>query len=229
MSESRNDILDGIRQASGRKALNGSQRAPLEKRLDSHPRNLIPARSNGTPAEQVELFVSMAEYAATTVARVPSEADVPAAAQDFLRTHNLPAKLTISPDSALDGIDWGTGSVLQIDRGLPDANETLSGVTGALAGIAETGTLMLTSGDDRPTTLNFLPDNHLVVLRASQVVGPYEDAWDRLRAVTGNDLVPRTVNLITGPSRTGDIEQRIQLGAHGPRRLHIILIEDGEA
>jgi L-lactate dehydrogenase complex protein LldG len=38
--------------------------------------------------------------------------------------------------------------------------------------------------------------------------------------------LPRTVNLITGPSRTGDIEQRIQLGAHGPRRLHIVLVED---
>jgi L-lactate dehydrogenase complex protein LldG len=96
-------------------------------------------------------------------------------------------------------------------------------VTAAFAAIAETGTLMALSGPDSPTTLNFLPDNHVVILRASQVMGAYEDGWDKLRR-TG--ALPRVVNFITGPSRTGDIEQKILLGAHGPRRLHIILIED---
>ena len=57
-------------------------------------------------------------------------------------------------------------------------------------------------------------------------LGPYEDAWDRLRAAEGEGRLPRTVNFITGPSRTGDIEQTIQMGAHGPRRLHVILVED---
>ena len=79
------------------------------------------------------------------------------------------------------------------------------------------------SGPEHPTTLNFLPDTHVVVLLASQIVGSYEDAWDRLRDV---DSMPRTVNFITGPSRTGDIEQTIFLGAHGPRRMHIVLVED---
>jgi L-lactate dehydrogenase complex protein LldG len=57
------------------------------------------------------------------------------------------------------------------------------------------------------------------------VTGSYEDAWDRLRRHVGDGVMPRTVNLITGPSRTGDIEQTIELGAHGPRRLHIILLD----
>ena len=86
---------------------------------------------------------------------------------------------------------------------------------------------MLLSGSGGPTTLNFLPDNHIVVLRASRVVGAYEDAWTRLREAYGPGVLPRTVNLVTGPSRTADIEQTIQLGAHGPRRLHILVIEDG--
>ena len=102
-------------------------------------------------------------------------------------------------------------------------------VTPAFAGIAETGTLMLTSGKDRPATLNFLPETHIVVLKASQVVGAYEDAWDLLRQAEGEGVMPRSVNLITGPSRTGDIEQKIQLGAHGPRRLHIVVVEGGGA
>ncbi len=86
---------------------------------------------------------------------------------------------------------------------------------------------MLVSGPQSPTTLNFLPETHIAVLRASRMVGPYEDAWERVRALYGRGGLPRTVNFITGPSRSADIEQTIQLGAHGPRRLHIVLIEDG--
>jgi L-lactate dehydrogenase complex protein LldG len=94
----------------------------------------------------------------------------------------------------------------------------------ALAGVAETGTLIMTSGPDNPTTLNFLPENHIVLLLADDVAGNYEDVWDKLREKYGSNL-PRTVNMITGPSRTGDIEQTIELGAHGPRRLHILLVD----
>jgi L-lactate dehydrogenase complex protein LldG len=97
----------------------------------------------------------------------------------------------------------------------------------AFAGIAETGTLMLPSGPDRPTTVNLLPDTAMVLLRASRLVGAYEDAWDRLRAEQGG--MPRNVMLVTGPSRSADIEQTLELGAHGPRRLHILLVEDAAA
>ncbi len=86
---------------------------------------------------------------------------------------------------------------------------------------------MLTSGADRPTTLNFLPGTHIVVLRKNQVVGAYEEAWAKLRASAAarGEAMPRAVNFVTGPSRTGDIEQKLQLGAHGPIRLHIVLVD----
>ena len=83
---------------------------------------------------------------------------------------------------------------------------------------------MLLSGPDNPTTLNFLPDNHIVVLAAADIVGDYETAWDRLRAAFGKGRMPRLVNMITGPSRSGDIEQKLLLGAHGPRRLHVVIV-----
>ena len=220
-------ILDGIRRANGQRDGARRKTAPAEKRLENHPRNIVPARTDGDHAQRVELFVAMAEAAAASVARVSSPDDVPEAVQAFLRTHNLPAKLTAAPESALDGIDWARAPLLEVARGRPDPAETLTGVTGAVAGIAETGTLMLASGPDRPTAMNFLPDNHIAVLRAGDVVGPYEEAWDILRGLGDGAPLPRTVNMITGPSRTGDIEQKIQLGAHGPRRLHIVLIEDG--
>ena len=69
-----------------------------------------------------------------------------------------------------------------------------------------------------------LTDTEIVVLRASRVVGAYEEAWDLLRAEIGE--MPRNVMLVTGPSRSADIEQALELGAHGPRRLHVVLVED---
>jgi L-lactate dehydrogenase complex protein LldG len=135
----------------------------------------------------------------------------------------------MAPDPALDRFPWDNRPLLTIRRGRAEPGDAVS-LTRCLAGIAETGTLMLVSGRDTPTTLNFLPDTHIVVLRAGQVVASYEDGWDlvRHRAAGKPEGWPRTVNLITGPSRTGDIEQRIQLGAHGPRRLHIVLVGEPE-
>ena len=61
------------------------------------------------------------------------------------------------------------------------------------------------------------------MVKRSEIEGTYEDGWDMVRA---KGALSRAVNFITGPSRTGDIEQTIYLGAHGPRRLHILLVED---
>ena len=119
----------------------------------------------------------------------------------------------------------GGASVIADSAGRAEPGDTVS-LTPCLAAVAETGTLMLVSGAETPTTLNFLPDTHVVVVRAGQVVVSYEEGWDLIRS---RGAMPRTVNLVTGPSRTGDIEQRIQLGAHGPRRLHVVLVDPPEA
>ena len=166
----------------------------------------------------------MAEEVQATVARVDSLAEVPEAVASYLAAENLPAELVLAPDPSLDEIPWDARPLLRLRRGRAEADDAVS-LTPCFAAIAETGTLMLNSGSATPTTLNFLPDTHVVVVRAAQIVATYEDGWDRLRAGEG---LPRAVNFITGPSRTGDIEQRIVLGAHGPRRLHIILVDDWE-
>jgi L-lactate dehydrogenase complex protein LldG len=136
----------------------------------------------------------------------------------------------MTPDPRLDDIPWDQRPMLEIRRGrAEDADQV--GITACFAGVAETGTLMLTSGPESPTRNNFLPDTHIVVMRGDQVVATYEEGWTRLReakrSADGGVDLPRTVNFITGPSRTGDIEQRLELGAHGPRRLHIVLVDDG--
>ena len=116
--------------------------------------------------------------------------------------------------------------------GRAEANDVVS-VQHGFAAVAETGTLMLPSAPERPTTLNLLADTAVVVLRASRVVGAYEEAWDLLRAenqdARSGGFMPRNIMWVTGPSRSADIEQTLELGAHGPRRLHIVLVEDDPA
>src|SRR3954469_576048 len=221
----RDDILGGIRRGLRRGPLPQETQAALTERVARHRRNLIPARAVALDdAGRIELFVAMAEEVQTTIARVASEAEIPAEVARYLAAENLPAELVMAPDPALDRIPWHERPLLNIRRGRAEPGDAVS-LTPCLAAVAETGTLMLVSGEDTPTTLNFLPDTQIVVMRAGQVVAAYEDGWDLLRALPA---MPRTINFITGPSRTGDIEQRIQLGAHGPRRLHVVLIEDAE-
>jgi L-lactate dehydrogenase complex protein LldG len=224
----RRQVLEGIRRSLKRGPITGEAAAALEVRLAAPQRNLIPARAASlTPEAQLDLFVAMAEEVDTTVARVASLAEVPGAIAEYLAAENLPAELAMSPDPSLDEIPWNARPLLNIRRGRAEPGDQVS-VTPCFAGIAETGTLMLVSGPATPTTLNFIPDTHVLVMRAEQVAPTYEEAWTRLRerqAARGEAALPRTVNFVTGPSRTGDIEQRIQLGAHGPRRLHIVLVD----
>ena len=118
---------------------------------------------------------------------------------------------------------WGE-TFLEVAQG-PSAGRDLNAVSHALGGVAETGTLIMTSGPENPSTLNFLSDNHIVIVSAKDIVGDYETMWDKVRAAYGRGQMPRTVNMITGPSRSADIEQTLLLGAHGPRRLHIVIVK----
>lgn len=215
-------ILGKVRRSLGVPSGDVGRRAIVIARLEGAPRSVVPARGQLPPAERVALFAKMAEKVAATVARVADRAEVPAAVANFLRAHNLPAAARMGDDPRLAGMPWAE-TPIELSSG-PSAGDDLVTVSHAGAGIAETGTLVLTSGPDNPTTLNFLPEAHIVVLDAADVVGDIETVWDRLRERYGKGLLPRTVNMITGPSRSADIEQTILLGAHGPRRLHIVIV-----
>jgi L-lactate dehydrogenase complex protein LldG len=222
MSAGRERILGTIRQSLQRAPLDPGREADLRARVTAHRRNLVPERATVLDHRGlIDLFVAMAEEVQATVTRVRSPEEVPGTVARYLADENLPAELLLAPDPFLDQIPWDVRPLLNIRRGLAGVEDAVS-LTPCFAAIAETGTLMLVSGAQTPTTLNFLPDTHIVVVRGDQIVATYEDGWDRLRVRGG---LPRLVNFITGPSRTGDIEQRIELGAHGPRRLHIVMVE----
>ena len=220
MADAKAQIIGQIRRSLKRDALPPEKTAELSARLATHHRNLIPDRVARDHEALVELFVEMAGAANATITRLDKLSDVPGAVATLLAQENLPAQIVASP--ALQDLPWDDRPVLTVRFDRAQGSDAVS-VTPAFAAIAETGTLMLVSGPDTPSTLNFLPDSHVVVVKSSDVVGPYEDALDRMRA--RNAGMPRTINFVTGPSRTGDIEQTIQLGAHGPRRLHILLVE----
>ena len=170
-------------------------------------------------------FKAEAVRASATLTDVASPADVPAEIARYLREGNMPASLRMGADAKLAAMPW-EATALEITHGASDGHD-LNAVSRAFAAVSETGTLALLSGADNPTTLNFLPDNHIVVVFADEVVGDYESVFARLRAAEGVGSAPRTLNFITGPSRSADIEQTLLFGAHGPRRLHIVLVDAG--
>jgi L-lactate dehydrogenase complex protein LldG len=220
---SKEAMLAAIRRSLRRGALPADQAAMLRGRLAQHPRQLIPARSRLPHPEQVALFIANLEREFGSVSRVPDLDAVPDAVAGYLATQNLPTDIVMAPHPELRAIPWATRPLLRIREGRAEAADMVS-LQHAFAGIAETGTLMLPAAPQRPTTLNLLADTEIVLLRASRLVGAYEEAWDMLRAELGE--MPRNVMLVTGPSRSADIEQTLELGAHGPRRLHVVLVDD---
>lgn len=222
---SREAVLGAIRRGLKRGPLPDDQADMLRKRLADHPRHLIPARTRVGRAEQVNLLVHYIEREFGTVDRLPGLDAAPGAVAAYLSAHNLPSEAVMAPHPELRSIPWSDRPLLRLREGRAEGTDMVS-IQHAFAAVAETGTLMLPSAPERPTTLNLLSDTEIVVLRASRVVGAYEEAWDLLRA-TG--AMPRNVMLVTGPSRSADIEQTLELGAHGPRRLHVLLIEDDPA
>ncbi len=168
----------------------------------------------------VERFRSKAESLASTVATVVDLAAVPAAVAEFLALNQLGTTAVLTPECAAG--DWAAAGLTVSARSAVDAD--LVGISGCFCAIAETGTLLLLSGENSPASVSLLPETHIALVPVGRIVATMEAAFALLRAERGT--LPRAVNFVSGPSRTGDIEQTIVLGAHGPCRVHLILIGD---
>ncbi len=198
------------------------RRATVDQRIAQHPRNLIPERGIGDEAHRLAVFTEMMEAVGGSVEILDHMEDVPQAVAEYLRNSNLPAHVRRGADPVLAKLPWHRGGALEVAEGRAEDSDRAS-VTRAFAGVAESGTIIQVSGADNPTTLNFLPEVHIVVLEASAIFASYEEAWTKLRAAFGEGVMPRTVNMISGPSRTGDIEQTIVRPAPGPKNMHVII------
>jgi L-lactate dehydrogenase complex protein LldG len=189
----------------------------VERYVAEHPRGPRP-RSDWDPLAR---FKERAASLASTLEVVASMGDVPAAVAAYLEANALAKQAVVWP--ALAALDWrGHGIAAEVR---PIAGEDPVGITGTFCAIAETGTLMLVSGPQTPAAVSLLPETHIAVVPAARIVEGMEESWALLRTELG--AMPRVVNFVSGPSRTADIEQTINLGAHGPYRVHIVIVAGG--
>lgn len=211
----RDEILGRVRAGLG-KGDTAARRARAEALLAAPVRGPQPLIAE---KELVERFAARAESLASSVGRCGKAAEVPAVVAAWLAENGLPATAVVTADVA--GPGWAAAGIATMVRPARDADAV--GVTGCYCAIAETGTLMLLSAHATPATVSLLPETHVAVVPAARIVATMEDAFALLRAERPGTL-PRAVNFVSGPSRTGDIEQTIVLGAHGPCRVHIVIV-----
>ena len=211
-------VRDALRR-SGRSPRSAAERGAYVARHAHGPRPAV-------PGDLVGRFLARATDMASTIERLAAAEEIPAAVARYLDALELPPAIAAQkshrgvcwPEFA--SLDWrGAGLDIEVR---PTAGDDRLGITACLCAIAETGTLVVTSSKDTPTATTLLPDTHVAVVREVDVVAGMEDAFERVRAAHGG--MPRAINMISGPSRTGDIEQTIVLGAHGPYRVHILLV-----
>lgn len=212
----RDDILAAVRAGLGGRRVDADlvrrEAASLLDNLGSTRPTLKPVALADAFAERV----TSPKVAATTVDRIASVADLPAAVSRYLEGRRLRSAITLQPAAELKSLDW---SGFELHEAL--ATDDAVGVGIARWGIAETGSLVFHSGADTPILANFLPLHHLVLVRAQTIVAYLED-YVAAASATG-ERPPRNVNIITGASGTTDIEGSLVLGAHGPRYLHVIV------
>ncbi|HEX4886328.1 MAG TPA: LUD domain-containing protein [Casimicrobiaceae bacterium] len=218
----REAVLGRVRKALGRASADEGALARARAQVAEHRHGPRPA----LPGDLVATFIDRATAMESSVERLATRADIPVAVARYLDALELPAAIAEQKSHAgvcwpaFADLDWA-GAGLAIEA-RPTAGADRLGITGVLCAIAETGTLVVTSGPATPTATTLLPDTHVAVLSERDIVPGMEEAFARVRAPGGG--MPRAVNLISGPSRTGDIEQTIVLGAHGPYRVHILLL-----
>jgi len=211
----RERILQRIRRAQGRggQGPSAAEREAVGTYLRAHPRGPLPE-----VVDLIARFCDRARAASSTWDRVPRIEDAPAAVRRYLDAQDLPKSGCVWPELA--GVDWAGAGLALVPRAA--RGDDAIGVTGAFCALAETGTLMLVSSAGTPASVSLLPETHLAVVPAARIVAHMEDGWDLARRELGQ--LPRAVNFISGPSRTADIEQTLVLGAHGPYRVHIVLV-----
>ena len=212
---SREQILGRLRRRLGRTQDNAERaRGAMEAYIAAR----APGPHRVLGGDLAQLFRDKSAASSSSVEDIPDLARAPAAIARYLASQGLPRQAVCWPSFA--ALDWA-GAGLQV-AARPACDGDLVGVSGCFCALAETGTLVLCSGVDTPAALSLLPETHIAIVAATRIVAGMEEAWTLMREELGD--LPRAVNFISGPSRTGDIEQTMVLGAHGPYRVHILVV-----
>lgn len=214
----RETILARIRAKQGKpESPTDAECEAVRAHIAAHPQSPRPAGD----WDPVSRFRERALGLASTVDEVEMVAAVPAAVARYLKAGSLPLAAACWAEFAQ--LDWRTAGIAIEARKARDSD--LVGISGAYCAIAETGTLVTLSSASTPASTSLLPETHIAILAADRIVRGMEEAWRLMRDERGR--LPRAVSFISGPSRTADIEQTVSLGAHGPYRVHVILVAQG--
>ena len=217
-TDSRTRVLGAVRSALGHEpAAAAARKNEIEERLAAREVHVRPPVEGDLAAR----FAEKVELVAATFVPAPTVDHVSGLVSSYLEERGIDKEIVATTDPLVEAVRWSNEFAVARGRAAEPGDRV--SVVGAYAGIAETGTLVFVSDRATPTTLNFLPEFHIAVLARDRLVAHLEDVWVRLRSERSR--LPRTVNFITGPSRTGDIELQLELGAHGPRRLHVVLVD----
>lgn len=215
MNDARQNILERIRKANQLMPQADSLEV-VRARIARHARGPQPQWQQDTMTR----FLQKVEQSAASYEQVKTPKEITDAVISYMESHALNGKLICAGTELLSRIQWPEKLSVEARAATTDDKVVL---TEAFAGIAETGSIVMCSGKESPVSLNFLPDFFISAIHANTVVDRMEDVWEKLREQGGG--MPRAINIVTGPSRTADVEQIIQMGAHGPRRVHLLLLE----
>lgn len=208
-------MLEDIRRRLGAAAEDDERRGRALARMSDHPSNTIPGRARLSGDARIDEFVEMLQRVQGTVARVDDMAAVPRAVEAYLGA----GAVCLTQEVIEMGLSWQDTGLHLVPWQAKTSFDVC--VTACMAAAAETGTLVVRSSALTPLTQHFLGETHIAILKLSQLHGAYEDVWPMVR-----DAMPRHLTFVSGPSCTGDIEMVMEYGAHGPRRLHVILVEE---
>ena len=212
----RDNILARIRSANSNRPAGTAAAESVRARLREPARGPLPKME----WDLLPRFKASCLAAASTFDEVRGRREVAAAVARYLKENSLPMQGVCWPE--LGDLDW-SGAGLEIEVRSATGDDKV-GITGSYCALAETGTLMLLSGEQQHATTSLLPETHIALVSAPRLVACMEDGWDLLRSELGT--LPRQVNFVSGPSRTADIEMTLVYGAHGPYRVHIVVIDE---
>lgn len=212
----RKNILARIRAANKSAMGADAEREDPIERINTLPRSPLPDVS----WDALEHFKKRSLASASSIDCVAGLDEVPSAVNKYLSSNQLPSEIV--GWSEFKELGWDECDLTFQSRFAVGDDKV--GMTGSFCAVAETGTLVLLSSTSNHATTSLLPETHIAVVRSSRIVKTMEDAWHLIREETGE--LPRQVNFISGPSRTADIEMTLVYGAHGPFRVHVIILDE---
>lgn len=233
MTDSRSRILAAIRDSLERTRPQLEQQAA--EFVPPHPRGPFVA----SDLDLVEQFRSELEALRAHVHVCDNPADAVEQVLALLEQAGARNALAWAPEQlplpglvealAATGVTLADGQVLGADRAAlyAELEPAPAGISGVDAAIAESGTMLVVSGQGRGRLASLIAPMHIALLPEECIVRTLPDAFDRLSNTFGAGLFRdrSNVTLITGPSRTADIELSLTLGVHGPREIHAVVIK----